>query len=273
MVVQGDTALEVSALIQDFDAKFWGDGGCGWLSDRIGAVVDDLPVIDLAEVRMGSPVPKPSKVVCIGLNYLDHIRETGSEVPNEPVVFMKAPNTVVGPNDDLIIPPGSTKTDYEVELAVVIGTECRYLTDEAAALESIAGYAISNDVSEREYQLERGGQWVKGKSSETFNPLGPFLVTPDEILDVGQLDLFLSVNGETTQHSHTGEMVFSVGYLVWYLSQFMVLEPGDLINTGTPHGVGLGMDVPRYLAPGDIIEVSISGLGSQMTLCRAFQEV
>jgi 2-keto-4-pentenoate hydratase/2-oxohepta-3-ene-1,7-dioic acid hydratase in catechol pathway len=207
-------------------------------------------------------------VVCIGLNYADHATESGSDMPAEPVVFFKAPNTVVGPNDDVLLPVGGDKTDWEIELGVVIGSEARYLPNADAAAKVIAGYTISNDVSERAFQLERGGQWVKGKSCETFNPLGPWLVTPDEIADPQSLDLWLTVNGESVQNSTTANMIFGVDYLVWYLSQFMVLEPGDLINTGTPAGVGLGLHPPRYLRPGDVMELGITRLGRQRQQCR-----
>lgn len=270
VVVHGDISYDVSSFTSDFDSQFWTSDAFDRIALALGSGDGRLREIHDLSGRVGSPVPKPSKIVCIGLNYLDHIREAGAETPTEPVVFMKAPNTLIGPYDDVIIPPGSRKTDYEVELAVVIGKESRYLPDEAAGLRAVGGYMISNDFSEREYQLERGGQWVKGKSFETFNPLGPMLVTPDKIDNVDALDLELAVNGEIRQQSNTSEMLFSVGHIIWYLSQFMVLEPGDLINTGTPPGVALGMDDPQYLVPGDLVEASISGLGRQRTTCQAF---
>jgi 2-keto-4-pentenoate hydratase/2-oxohepta-3-ene-1,7-dioic acid hydratase in catechol pathway len=254
------TILDVSAQVDDYDGDFWESGGPARLAAAVQA--GGLPVVSDG-VRLGPPIARPSKVVCIGLNYRLHAIESGADIPQEPIIFFKAPNTVVGPNDDVLIPPGSTKTDWEVELGVVIGRECRYLADERVAAESIAGYAISNDVSEREYQLERGGQWVKGKSCETFNPLGPVLVTADEVPDPQGLGLRLSVNGVERQSSTTADMIFDVPHIVWYLSQFMVLEPGDLINTGTPAGVGLGLKPPTYLRPGDVMEVSIDGLGRQ----------
>lgn len=269
-IVRGHTANDASSIVSDFDQEFWESDGLERLHLAATRRDADLPEIDLASMRIGSPVPAPSKIVCIGLNYQDHIKEARAETPTEPVVFLKAPNTVVGPNDDVILPPGSKKTDYEVELAVVIGAVCRYLPDEASGLRAVGGFSISNDVSEREYQLERGGQWVKGKSSETFNPLGPYLVTPDEIADLNNLGLELKVNGEIRQKSNTSEMLFSVGHIVWYLSQFMVLVPGDIINTGTPPGVALGMVNPKYLAPGDVIEASITGLGEQRVTCKKF---
>jgi len=221
-----------------------------------------LPVFEGGEhLRVGAPIARPGKVVCIGLNYRDHARETGAAEPGEPVVFMKDPSTVVGPFDTVLIPRGSTKTDWEVELGVVVGAEARYLEDGDGAAACIGGYVISHDVSERAFQLERGGQWDKGKSCETFNPLGPDLVTPDEVGDVQQLEIGLEVNGVPCQKSSTAEMLFGVHHLVWYLSQFMVLHPGDLINTGTPAGVALGTPGEPYLRPGDVVELWIRGLG------------
>jgi 2-keto-4-pentenoate hydratase/2-oxohepta-3-ene-1,7-dioic acid hydratase in catechol pathway len=201
--------------------------------------------------------------VCIGLNYTDHAAETGAAVPSEPIVFLKASNTVIGPDDDVLLPRGSTKTDWEVELAVVIGGIARYLDSPASARDVIAGYAVSHDVSEREFQLERGGQWTKGKSCETFNPLGPWLVTPDELPDPQDLGLRLWVNGEQRQNGTTKDMVFDVAHLVWYVSQYMVLEPGDVLNTGTPAGVALGRPDHPYLRAGDVVELEIDGLGRQ----------
>ena len=219
--------------------------------------------------RVGSPIPRPGKIICIGLNYADHAAESGMPVPEEPIVFFKASNTLVGPNDYVHIPRKSKKTDWEVELGVVVGAECRYLNSPEDAWERISGFVISNDVSEREFQLERGGQWVKGKSCETFNPCGPWLVTPDELKDVQQLSMRLSVNGELVQSGSTSTMIFDVPYLLWYLSQFMVLDPGDLINTGTPPGVGMGMNPPQFLQVGDVMELEIEGLGGQRQSCIA----
>jgi 2-keto-4-pentenoate hydratase/2-oxohepta-3-ene-1,7-dioic acid hydratase in catechol pathway len=254
--------IDVSDTVRDYDGAFFSDG----LIEQLRGVDDGVAVS--REARVGAPIVRPSKVVCIGLNYADHATESGSDMPAEPVVFFKAPNTVVGPNDDVLLPVGGDKTDWEIELGVVIGSEARYLPNADAAAKVIAGYTISNDVSERAFQLERGGQWVKGKSCETFNPLGPWLVTPDEIADPQSLDLWLTVNGESVQNSTTANMIFGVDYLVWYLSQFMVLEPGDLINTGTPAGVGLGLHPPRYLRPGDVMELGITRLGRQRQQCR-----
>lgn len=219
--------------------------------------------------RFGAPITRPHQIICIGLNYADHAAETGAEIPSEPIIFTKSPNTLIGPNDDVWIPRNSLKTDWEVELAIVIGKQCRYLRDESEALAHIAGYMISNDVSEREFQIERQGQWSKGKSSETFNPAGPYLVTADEVGDPTKLAMSLTVNGETLQKSSTAQMVYKPAFLVHYLSQFMVLEPGDIINTGTPPGVGMGQKPPRYLKPGDVMQLEIEGLGRQRQLAVA----
>ncbi|MBC6462035.1 fumarylacetoacetate hydrolase family protein, partial [Actinomadura sp. HBU206391] len=252
---------DLSALTADIDGTFL--SGDGIARARRALDAGELPPVDLAGARFGAPVARPGKVVCIGLNYSDHAAETGATPPTEPVVFMKASNTVVGPDDTVLVPRGSTKTDYEVELAVVIGRTARYLGSPEEAAGVIAGYAIADDVSEREFQLERGGQWDKGKSCETFNPLGPWLVTPDEAGDPQELGLRLWVNGELRQNGHTKNMIFGVHHVVWYLSQFMVLEPGDVIDTGTPAGVALGADDIPYLTAGDVVEVEIDRLGRQ----------
>ncbi|MGH3646363.1 MAG: fumarylacetoacetate hydrolase family protein [Micromonosporaceae bacterium] len=232
--------------------------------DTDGRLVDADGAALPGELRVGAPIARPGKIVCVGLNYTDHAAETGADVPAEPVVFMKAPNTVIGPYDEVLIPRGSSKTDWEVELGVVIGRTARYLSTDAEAAECIRGYVISHDVSEREFQLERGGQWDKGKSCETFNPLGPWLVTSDEVGDPQHLALRLWVNGELRQDGHTKNMIFPVYEIVRYLSQFMVLEPGDLINTGTPAGVALGEPDPKpYLRAGDVVELEIDKLGRQ----------
>jgi 2-keto-4-pentenoate hydratase/2-oxohepta-3-ene-1,7-dioic acid hydratase in catechol pathway len=253
--------LDLSGLVPEIDGAWLAGDGV----ERVRAAVEagGLPELDPG-VRVGAPLARPGKVVCIGLNYSDHAEETHAEKPAEPVVFMKAPNTVVGPNDEVLVPRGSSKTDWEVELAVVIGRVARYLEDEAAALGCVAGYTIANDVSEREFQLERGGTWDKGKSCETFNPLGPWLVTPDEVADPQNLGLRLWVNGAARQDGNTKNMIFTVARLIHYVSQFMVLEPGDVINTGTPAGVALGQPEPKpYLRPGDVVELEIDGLGRQ----------
>ena len=222
-----------------------------------------LPVLDTDGARFGAPLTGIGKIVCIGLNYRDHAEETGAAEPSEPVVFMKAPDTVVGPDDEVLIPRGSVKTDWEVELGVVIGTPARYLASPAEALDHVAGYLISHDVSEREYQIERGGQWDKGKNCETFSPLGPWLLTADEIGDPQALGLRLWVNGTLRQDGNTKNMIFDVAHIIWYLSQFMVLLPGDVINTGTPAGVALGLPDHPYLMAGDTVELEIDGLGTQ----------
>ena len=251
--------FDLRPLTDDIDGAFL----AGVRPEVVAGEIDSgrLPVVEPDGLRVAAPIARPGKVVCVGLNYRDHARETGAELPEEPVVFMKDPATVVGPYDSVSIPRGSTKTDWEVELGVVIGAEARYLPDVEAAGACIGGYVISHDVSERAFQLERGGQWDKGKSCETFNPLGPELVTPDEIADVQRLEIGLAVNGVRRQQSTTAEMLFGVDHLVWYLSQFMVLHPGDLINTGTPAGVALGTPGEPYLRPGDVVELWISGLG------------
>ncbi|MGP3917470.1 fumarylacetoacetate hydrolase family protein [Nonomuraea sp. 10N515B] len=245
----------------DIDGAFLASGGVARVREALER--GDLPVIDVEGLRVGAPIARPGKIVCIGLNYSDHAAESGLEAPAEPVVFMKAPNTVIGPYDEVLVPRGSVKTDWEVELAVIIGQKARYLSSKEEALGVIAGYAVANDVSEREFQLERGGQWDKGKSCETFNPLGPWLVTADEVGDPQSLSLRLWVNGERRQDGDTKNMIFDVAEIVRYLSQFMVLEPGDVINTGTPAGVAMGMPGQPYLKAGDVMELEIEGLGRQ----------
>jgi len=252
---------DASAIADDYDASFFAGDGLSKLADALSE--KRLPAVAANGSRVGAPIAQPGKIVCVGLNYRQHARESGEEPPSEPVLFLKAGDTVVGPDDHVLIPLGSIKTDYEVELALVIGREARYLSDPEQSLQHIAGYAISNDVSERAFQFERGGQWDKGKNCETFNPLGPWLVTRDDVTDPQALPLTLAVNGEVRQDSSTAEMIFPVSYLVWYVSQFMTLYPGDVINTGTPHGVGAGLNPPRYLRVGDEVSVKIKGLGQQ----------
>ncbi|MFF7930597.1 fumarylacetoacetate hydrolase family protein [Streptomyces sp. NPDC007940] len=254
-------AHDLTPLTDDIHGAFLADGGI----DRVRTALGDglLPPIEIAGQRIGAPVARPGKVVCIGLNYVDHAAETDTPPPAEPVVFMKAADTVVGPDDTVLIPRTSLKTDYEIELAIVIGRTARYLDSEDEADEVIAGYAVADDVSERAFQHERGGQWDKGKSCETFNPLGPWLVTPDEVGDPQDLAMRLWVNGEQRQDGHTKNMIFGVRHVVWYLSQFMVLEPGDVINTGTPAGVAFGANDFPYLREGDVVEVEIDRLGRQ----------
>ncbi|WP_121713137.1 fumarylacetoacetate hydrolase family protein [Streptomyces sp. E5N91] len=257
---EGDT-YDLSALTRDIDGGFLASGGTQRV--RAALAAGELPRLDVEGLRTGAPVSRPGKVVCVGLNYRDHAEETGAAVPPRPVVFMKDPGTIVGPFDTVLVPRGSTKTDWEVELAVVIGRRARYLAGSEEAAGAIAGYAVSHDVSEREFQLELSPQWDLGKSRETFNPLGPWLVTADEVPKPQELELRLSVNGVLRQSGHTKNMIFDVAYLVWYLSQYMVLEPGDVINTGTPAGVALGLPGTPYLRPGDTVELGIDGLGSQ----------
>ncbi|MFI1188317.1 fumarylacetoacetate hydrolase family protein [Streptomyces californicus] len=256
--------LDLSSLTADFDGPFLESGGLARVRSALStAAPGSLPEIDMTGLRVGAPISRPGKIVCVGLNYRDHAAETGAPIPTRPVVFMKDPGTVVGPYDDVLIPRGSVKTDWEVELAVVIGRTARYLEGPEEGLAHIAGFAVSNDVSEREFQLEYSPQWDLGKSCETFNPLGPWLVTPDEIEDPQRLTLRLAVNGSPRQHGSTQHMIFGVGAIVAYLSNYMVLRPGDVINTGTPAGVALGLPGTPYLRPGDTVELTIDGLGSQ----------
>ena len=252
--------LDLSALGADIGAEFFSSGRLPQARELVAA--GDLPELAAGQ-RVGPPICRPGKIVCIGLNYFAHARETGATVPTEPVVFMKASNTIVGPYDQVLIPRKSVKTDWEVELGVVIGSPARYLESQEAALDAVGGYVLSHDVSEREFQLERGGQWDKGKSCETFNPLGPFLLTPDEVADPQDIGLRCWVNGELRQDGSTKDMIFSVAAIVHYLSQFMLLEPGDLVNTGTPAGVALGMAGQPYLRAGDVVELEADGLGRQ----------
>ncbi|WP_431776681.1 fumarylacetoacetate hydrolase family protein [Streptomyces cucumeris] len=260
------TLRDLSGLVPDIDGALLADEAA---LARIRAAASAegaaaLPAIDDGGVRTGPPLGRIGKVVCIGLNYHDHAAETGAAIPREPIVFMKAPDTVVGPRDTVLVPRNSVKTDWEVELAVVIGRTARYLDSDEAALAAVAGYTIAHDVSERAFQIERGGQWDKGKNCETFNPLGPWLVTADEIPDPQALGLRLWVNGELKQNGSTADQIFGVAHVVRYLSQFMTLYPGDVINTGTPAGVALGHPEPKpYLRAGDVVELEIDGLGRQ----------
>ncbi|MEV0603971.1 fumarylacetoacetate hydrolase family protein [Streptomyces sp. NPDC050315] len=260
---ESGTLRDLSGVVPDIDGALLADEAA---LDRVrtAAAAGDLPALDAAGLRRGAPLGRIGKVVCIGLNYHDHARETGAPIPAEPIVFMKAPDTVVGPDDTVLIPRGSEKTDWEVELAIVIGSTARYLETDEQALAAVAGYTIAHDVSEREFQIERGGQWDKGKNCETFNPLGPWLVTADEIPDPQSLGLRLWVNGELKQDGTTAEQIFPVAEVVRYLSHFMTLYPGDIINTGTPAGVAMGHPAPKpYLRAGDVVELEIDGLGRQ----------
>jgi len=254
--------VDVSDLVTDFDEAFFGNGGIERIAGPVGERIAGGDVRPFGDQRIGAPIARPHQLLCIGLNYSDHAAETGAAVPTEPILFNKSPNTLIGPNDDVRIPRGATTTDWEVELGIVIGRRTSYLDSVDDARDVIAGYVLVNDVSEREFQMERGGQWVKGKSAETFNPAGPWLATPDEIPDVNDLDMWLDVNGVRRQTGNTRTMIFDPYFVVHHLSQFLVLEPGDLINTGTPPGVGLGMRPPVYLAAGDVMTLGIERLGS-----------
>jgi 2-keto-4-pentenoate hydratase/2-oxohepta-3-ene-1,7-dioic acid hydratase in catechol pathway len=249
----------MESLVRDFDEQFFSRGLSESLFHHFDTTLEKLPRVS-EEERWGAPVARPSKLICIGLNYAAHARESGMEIPKEPVVFFKATSAICGPYDYLILPKGSTKTDWEVELAVVIGQRAQYISKEEA-MNHVFGYLLHNDYSERAFQLERGGQWVKGKSADTFAPLGPFLVTRDEIEDVHQLNLWTKVNGLQVQNSFTSDLIFNIPEIISYLSQFMTLLPGDIISTGTPFGVGMGNNPPTYLRPGDVVETGIEGLG------------
>ncbi|MEM7143975.1 MAG: fumarylacetoacetate hydrolase family protein [Verrucomicrobiota bacterium] len=259
VILEDGRRVDVSGFGADYDESFLGGDGLARLGAWLEGEGKGAPEVS-SEVRLGPATCRPSKIVCIGLNYADHAAETGAELPEEPIIFFKASSAWCGPNDDVVIPRGSEKTDWEVELAVVIGRRARYV-DEGDAMKHVAGYGLMNDYSERAFQIERCGQWVKGKSADRFAPFGPFMATPDEVGDVDRLRMWLSVNGEMRQESSTAQMVFRVPFLVSYLSQFMSLLPGDVISTGTPPGVGMGADPPVYLKPGDVVELGIEGLG------------
>jgi 2,4-diketo-3-deoxy-L-fuconate hydrolase len=262
-VIINDTAYDASAFGEDYGEHFFENDGIARLAKFIEANKTTLPALP-ANIRLGCPVTRPSKIICIGLNYVDHARETNAAIPKEPIVFFKSTTAIVGPNDDLVIPKNSVKTDWEVELAVVIGKKASY-AEEKDALQYIAGYCLHNDYSEREFQLEKGGQWVKGKSCDSFAPLGPFLATQDEIADINNLRLWLKVNNISMQDGNTSDLIFNIPFLIHYLSQFMTLLPGDIISTGTPAGVGLGIKPqPVYLKPGDMVELGIDRLGSSV---------
>lgn len=258
---QDGTGYDLSGRTRDIDGSFLAGLDAAALARDVAAGL--LPEVDLAGQRVGAPVARPGKVVGIGLNYRDHAAEAGAAIPDEPVIFLKPSSTVVGPYDEVLVPRGGDKTDYEAELAIVIGRPASYLAGHAEAARAIAGYTIANDVTERAFQLERGGQWAKGKSAQTFTPLGPWLVTADEVADPQRLPLRLWVNGELRQDGSTAHMIFPVLELVRYVSQFMALEPGDVIVTGTPAGVTLGHPGAAFLAPGDVVEIEIDGLGRQ----------
>jgi 2-keto-4-pentenoate hydratase/2-oxohepta-3-ene-1,7-dioic acid hydratase in catechol pathway len=267
-VFHGDKFYDVSALFDDYNESFFEDNGPQKLTELFRIQQATLPVVPNT-VRLGAPVARPSKIICVGLNYSDHAAEGNMKVPTEPVIFFKSTTAICGPFDDLVIPKGSLKTDWEVELAIVIGHKARYV-GEREAVDYIAGYCLHNDYSERSYQLEREGQWVKGKSCDTFAPLGPWLALKDEMPDTGNLHLWLKVNGKMFQDGNTQNLIFNVPYLVHYISQFMTLLPGDIISTGTPAGVGLGQKPPVYIKEGDEIELGIDGLGVSRQRARAF---
>ena len=260
-VLWNDKKLDASSFGEDYNESFFEQDGINRLRKWIEANHHQLQVVD-DSLRLASCVQRPSKIICIGLNYSDHAKETGAALPQEPILFFKSTTALSGPNDDVVIPKNSVKTDWEVELAFVIGKKASYV-EEKDALNYVAGYCIHNDYSEREFQLERGGQWVKGKSCDTFAPLGPYLITPEEVKDIDNLRLWLKLNGKIVQDGTTANMVFKTPFLIHYISQFMTLLPGDVITTGTPAGVGLGMKPPFYLKPGDIVELGIDGLGEQ----------
>jgi 2-keto-4-pentenoate hydratase/2-oxohepta-3-ene-1,7-dioic acid hydratase in catechol pathway len=268
LILPEGTRVDVSAFGEDYDETFFASDGlirlAEWLRDHAGKAprISDT-------LRLGSPVARPSKIVCVGLNYRDHAEETGAKMPAEPILFFKSTTALCGPNDDVIIPKNSQKTDWEVELAVVVGKKATYVA-ESEAMRYVAGYVLHNDYSEREFQLERGGQWDKGKGCDTFAPLGPFLATADEIADVHNLRLWLTINGKQYQNGNTKNLIFNIPFLVSYISQFMTLLPGDVISTGTPAGVGLGFNPPIYLKPGDEVELGIDGLGTSKQRVKAF---
>ncbi|MFT3903614.1 MAG: fumarylacetoacetate hydrolase family protein [Niabella sp.] len=267
-IIINDIRYDTSAFREDYDEVFFETNGLQRLEKFINDNAGSLTSVS-DDVRLDSPVARPSKIVCIGLNYADHAKETNATIPSEPVIFMKSTTSLCGPNDNVIIPKGSEKTDWEVELALVMGKKASYVS-EAEAMDYVAGYALHNDVSERAFQLERNGTWDKGKGCDTFAPVGPFLATKDEIADVDDLRLWLSVNGKMMQDGTTANLIFKIPFLISYVSQFMTLLPGDIISTGTPAGVGLGFTPPVYLKPGDVMELGIDGLGTSKQTCVAY---
>ncbi|CAM3717641.1 fumarylacetoacetate hydrolase family protein [Aquirufa aurantiipilula] len=258
--------FDVSAYFQDFNEAFFEEGGIEKLADIVkNEILEEIS----HPQRIGSCVARPSKIICVGLNYADHAKETGAAIPTEPILFFKSTSALSGPYDDVIIPKNSVKTDWEVEFAIVIGKKASYVSEETA-YDYVAGYCLHNDVSEREFQLERGGNWSKGKGCDTFAPLGPFLATKDEIQDVHNLNMWLDINGKRFQTSNTKQLIFNVPQIVSYISQFMTLLPGDVISTGTPHGVGLGLNPPVFLKPGDVMTLGMDGLGEQKQKAIAY---
>ncbi|HWI90516.1 MAG TPA: fumarylacetoacetate hydrolase family protein [Flavisolibacter sp.] len=269
-VIINEEYFDTSSFGEDYNESFFENDGLDRLEKFIESNKGKLLKLS-SDVRLAPPIARPSKIVCIGLNYADHAKETNAQIPKEPIIFFKSTTALIGPNDDVIIPKNSKKTDWEVELAVVIGKKTSYV-EESESLNYVAGYCLHNDLSEREFQIERGGQWVKGKSCDTFAPLGPFLATKEEIKDVDNLKLWLKVNGQTMQDGNTSNFIFKVPFLVSYLSQFMTLLPGDVISTGTPAGVGLGMNPQVYLKAGDVVELGIDGLGTSKQNVKAYQQ-
>lgn len=268
LLLPSGTKVDVSSFISDYNEEFFGNNGIEKLKAWLRKNQDSCPIVD-DEVRLGAPLVRPSKIVCVGLNYSQHAAESGMDVPEEPVLFFKASSAIVGPYDPIVIPKGSLKTDWEVELALVIGKKASYVNEEDA-LNYVAGYVLHNDVSERAFQLERSGQWVKGKSCDTFAPIGPFIATSEEIDNPNNLNLWLKLNGEIMQNSSTSDFIFNIQQVVSYISQFMTLLPGDIISTGTPFGVGLGLNPPRYLEDGDVVELGIEHLGVARQVCKKY---
>ena len=269
VITTDGTRRDISAFGRDYDEAFFGGNGIQKLKHWLEKNLDNCPIID-KNIRLGPPLVRPSKIVCVGLNYAMHAEESGMDIPEEPILFFKASSAIVGPYDSIVIPKGSKKTDWEVELAVIIGKKASYLS-EIDAMDHVFGYVLHNDVSERAYQLEHSGQWVKGKSCDSFAPVGPFIATSDEIKDPNNLDLWLKLNGEVMQKSNTSDFIFNIQYVVSYISQFMTLLPGDIISTGTPFGVGMGLTPPRYLKEGDVVELGIEGLGTSKQRCVKFK--
>lgn len=269
ILLDNEERIDVSSFVKDYDEEFFTTGGLINLKDWLSHNEATAPRLD-DSVRLGSPIARPSKIICIGLNFKDHAAESGFDAPEEPVIFGKATSAISGPYDNIIIPRGSEQTDWEVELAVVIGKKASYV-DQDQALDYVAGYVLHNDVSERTFQKDRGGQWIKGKSADTFAPLGPFMATTDEIENTNDMRMWLNVNGDNMQEGNTSNLIFGVDHIISYLSQFMSLLPGDVISTGTPAGVGMGMDPEVYLKPGDVVELGIDGLGSSKQNVVAFE--
>ena len=270
ILLSNDEKIDVSSFVSDYDEKFFESGGLVNLKDWLNENESSAPRLD-DSIRLGSPIARPSKIICIGLNFKDHAAESGFDAPEEPLIFGKATSAICGPYDNIIIPRGSEQTDWEVELGVVIGKKTSYV-DQNQALDHVGGYVLHNDVSERAFQKDRGGQWIKGKSADTFAPMGPFMATPDEIDNISDMRMWLNVNGENMQDGNTSNLIFSVDHVVSYLSQFMTLLPGDVISTGTPAGVGMGMNPEKYLKPGDVVELGIDGLGSSKQNVVAYEE-